>query len=166
MLAAEALTVPQEVPAIQVQLSRVALVTAPGLYWLPHETARYFDVHLGDPDGEVIGDIQVNYFYEDRYARPHTELQMQGQGIGTEIYTAIPFIPLPSGEDFRESGFHLRSTNQSFAANRLWKSLVRKGMAKTLDQEGQFELLNDIPAPAHLEITETGMLPTLPNNKS
>lgn len=160
MLATETLSVPYEVPAIQVQLSRVALVTAPGLNWSPDEGARYFDVHLGDSVGEKVGDIQINYFYEARYARPHTELSIKGQGIGTEIYTAIPFIPLPCGKDFKEAGFKLQTYGHSDAANRLWESLVRKGLARTLSLDRSYEMLDTVPPPDHLEITEHGMLPT------
>lgn len=157
----ESLHPPANAPALQIQLSRIALVSAPDMFWLPEEASRYFDVHQNNVHGEKIGEAAIDYRYAEKYARPHLTLQVQRSGIGTEIYTAIPFIPLPDGEDFRENGFHLRSTNQSYAANRLWKSLVRKGMATTLDQEGHFELLNNIPAPVRLEIIETGMLPKL-----
>lgn len=160
MITAETLSVPQEVPAIQVQLSRVALVTAPDLYWLPHETARYFDIHLGDSDGEIIGDIQINYLYEGRYARSHTEIKMQGQGIGTEIYTAIPFIPLPGGENFKEAGFKFQTHGHSDQANRLWQSLVRNGLARAIPGNRSYEILDTVPPPKRLEITETGILPT------
>lgn len=147
---------PLEVPHLEVHLGRISLVSAPEMGWTPEESSRFMDVHLGSPEDPKVGEVEISYDYDIRRARLHTELDVRKGGIGTELYTAVPFLPLPGGENFLDSGFRLWTNGHNAAANGFWESLVRNGLARPIDRsKRQYEMLPSIGPPKHISIAHS-----------
>jgi hypothetical protein len=102
----------------------------------------YYDI---DIDGRHrAGDLDLLYSYPNREATIGISIFSRGdlrQGFGKALYQAVPSLPLPRGEDFREAGFRFISRHRSDAARRVWESLVRDGQAIRRDDDS-YELIS------------------------
>jgi hypothetical protein len=93
------------------------------------------------PDA-VVGNFGIEYDYGKRMAIINIGLAdtALNKGYGIAIYSSVPNLPLPHGEDFRDMDFTLKSNHPSLRAQRLWRSLVRRDLAIECS-DGTYQLL-------------------------
>lgn len=121
---------------LRAQLARVALASTPAdeMFHRPaNNNFRYLDVLHRNPDGPVIGKLELQYFPPgDRVRIRNVDLEesYRNQKLGIEIYRAIPFLPLPDEDTLQESALQFRSDeSDSSDGKRVWKSLAKRGLA-------------------------------------
>jgi hypothetical protein len=99
----------------------------------------WYDVLAGNTE---VGSFGLEYNYTKRIATINIGLAdvALNKGYGIAIYTNVPHLPLPHGEDFRDMDFTLTSDYPSAKAQRLWRSLVRRNLAIACS-DGTYQLL-------------------------
>jgi hypothetical protein len=101
----------------------------------------FYDISIGtEPHA---GDLDLTYSYPKREVTIGIAIfegTNKGHGFGRALYEAVPSLPLPRGEDFRESGFRFVSRYRSDEARRVWEALVRDGHAIKQDDDS-YELI-------------------------
>lgn len=159
-MAIECFTPPKSAPLIEVRLGQALLAnTADVEGWAPtREIGTWaFGVYSLENYGVRIGDLKIWYDYQERsiyLENIHLTPAMRNKGIGREIYTAIPFLPLPCGHGFADENFTFYTDIHSPLAENLWQSLVRRGMAaETIKGGNSYQMLPNIPPPSNIEIT-------------
>lgn len=93
-------------------------------------------------NGVDIGSVELVYDFEKKeIVIDMVYVQETEQGYGVQIYKEVPKLPLPDGSDSLESGFRFVSTlDFNEAAERVWRSLVRDGVAQLMD-DGRYIFL-------------------------
>jgi hypothetical protein len=101
----------------------------------------YYDV-FEEGEAEPVGNFGLTYNYKQRDAIISVGLvhASTNKGYGKAIYTNVPKLPLPCGKNFDEMSFAFKSDNPSESAARVWRSLVRSGLAFHC-QDGSYQLL-------------------------
>lgn len=101
----------------------------------------YYDVYESEGT-ERVGSFGLEYDYDKALATINIGLHdaATNKGYGKAIYTFVPNLPLPHGEDFKEQEFTFTSDRPSWRASRVWQSLEKSGLAIHCS-DGSYQLL-------------------------
>ncbi len=101
------------------------------------ENVKYYDVLQGE---SPIGTLDVGYDDERKQVfidDVQLNEEYRKRGLGKALYKAVLQLPLPSGENPRQEGYVHVTERHSQAAENVWQSLEREGVAiKTNNRKG------------------------------